>query len=87
MSKILDQDANAHPLLNSNTGFGVDLKINHFTDTSFLSAFYDIPPSFIHSFIPWIYIVPLQGYYSEALPILARWPHLSILYNYQAQGR
>jgi len=27
--------------------------------------------SFIHSFITWIYIAPLQGYYSEALPTLA----------------
>src|SRR6218665_1075363 len=28
--------------------------------------------SFIHSFITEIYIAPLQGYYSEALPTLAR---------------
>ena len=27
---------------------------------------------FIHSFITEIYIAPLQGYYSEALPTLAR---------------
>ena len=26
----------------------------------------------IHSFITWIYTAPLQGYYSEALTILAR---------------
>jgi len=26
----------------------------------------------IHSFITWIYIAPLQGYYSEALPTLAQ---------------
>src|SRR6218665_481157 len=29
-------------------------------------------PSFIHSFITEIYIAPLQGHYSEALPTLAR---------------
>jgi len=28
--------------------------------------------SFIHSFITEIYIAPLQGYYSEALPTPAR---------------
>jgi len=28
--------------------------------------------AFIHSFITEIYIAPLQGYYSEALPTLAR---------------
>ena len=28
--------------------------------------------SFIHSFIQFISIAPLQGYYSEALPTLAR---------------
>jgi len=27
---------------------------------------------FIHTFITWIYIAPLQGYYSEELPTLAR---------------
>ena len=31
-----------------------------------------LPILFIHSFITWIYIAPLQGYYSEALPTLAR---------------
>src|SRR6218665_3991533 len=30
------------------------------------------PVLFIHSFITEIYIAPLQGYYSEALPTLAR---------------
>src|SRR6218665_3483918 len=29
-------------------------------------------PKFIHSFITKIYIAPLQGYYSEVLPTLAR---------------
>src|SRR6218665_4074918 len=29
-----------------------------------------IMDKFIHSFITWIYIAPLQGYYSEALPTL-----------------
>src|SRR6218665_3529240 len=31
-----------------------------------------LPIAFIHSFITKIYIAPLQGYYSEALQILAR---------------
>jgi len=35
-------------------------------------TFHSFIYSFIHSFITKIYIEPLQGYYSEALPILAR---------------
>ena len=31
-----------------------------------------VAAAFIHSFITEIYIAPLQGYYSEALPTLAR---------------
>jgi len=33
---------------------------------------------FIHSFVTWIYIAPLQGYYSEALPTLA-WLKTAVL--------
>ena len=44
------------------------------------SAIHEVrnPDSFIHSFITEIYIAPLQGYYSEALPTLA-WPKRRVL--------
>src|SRR6218665_2463693 len=47
------------------------LVINRCSYCPLLLRRYNLIHSFIHSFITWIYTAPLQGYYSEALPIIA----------------